>query len=1145
MKKKITAIALSIATMLVAMPFSAFAAQSNWNTNLEGLTSTTNKPAKLTYGSQGVSITRTTENDGLAISKTKTQGNFMFESDVTFTGGNVANLIFGASQSTTAENSFIFKLDRSNRSETKVFCFSGSRGYPTISGNNGNTFAMNQTSYRMKITVIDRHCTVYVDGTPVSTTVLPDYYTDGYLGIGTAEHSSATFQNTVYTDLSQKQLAEITGIEVEGMTLTPAYTEGVGAYGVQAVSNETESVSLTVAVSEGDGTLTVNGAPAESGVPVEVPLKVGKNVISILLTDSETGIDIPVTLSVTRKTTDDEYRTEAYRDQYHFSAPEGWLNDPNGLIYYNGQWHLFYQHIPLTTAHSDAQKHWGHAVSDDLVHWEDLPVALAPDAELGSIWSGSTIPDPNNVSGLFEGPSPNNLLAYFTHRADSGVQVQSLAYSSDGGITWTKYANNPILDASDDPLNDGAFRDPTVFWCEQFGTYLMVLAGGPLRIYSSDDLLSWTFESGYDNNHPQYRPSGVPAINSECPDLFPMTVEGEDDLVKWVYTGAGDWYMIGDLAEVDGRISFIPDSNDRYPLEFGHDAYAGVTFKNGPDGRVVMVSWMANWGYADAMPTDPWNGTFTLCYELTLKNTEKGLRIFQNPVEEYESLRGEPMIDVKDAVIAENGENILGDCRGDQYELIAHLSPDADVTEVGFLLFKGNDYEMVVKYNPKTSLLTMDRGNVSDVKPGSYANSPVSNYIVTKNADGSVDLRIYVDWNSVEVVVGEGEIYGAQLVFPDFASIGMEAYSKGGDTLADITVYPLDTIWRSEESTDVKDVYLDVKDNSAVAVGDEFTIHARVNSRYADQSVTWTLDDPDGAVEIKAQDDHSITLKVVAFGDFSVTATTREGGKEVTASLSAAENAFGTNLTDWTSSGNGTWSVVENGYQGITGADGFSIGSEHFEGDFKLELDVTMLSGTAFGIVFHSTANPGGGSYMVNFDLQDPTFGKQFRWTEFPYHGDSSNNAQTMFADSITPEIGKKHHIELTYQGGKLTYVFDGVTIFDGVTDKDASVAFTGGQIGVMGFNSTFVVNNVYAEALDSSQTPDPNPPETNEPDQTPPSTDEGTATPETDAPTANEPSDEALKRSPALIALPIALLAICTAAALTVFAIKRKKKGK
>lgn len=1108
MKKRLLALLLSAVIVFAATPLSVFAAASNWNTNLEGLTSTSNKPARITYSEKGVALTRINENDGLAISKTKTAGNFILESDVTFTGGNVANLIFGAEKNSTAENSFIFKLDRNNRGETKIFCFSNSRGFPTIATNNGNAFPLNQSSYHMKVVVMDGSCVVYVNEIPVCSAKLPDYYKDGYLGIGAAEGSTVIFQNTTYTDLGQQKLAKITDIKVEGMVLTPAYTEDVTAYGVLAVPYETDSAKITVTLSQGSGSLTVGGKSAKSKVPVEVPLNVGKNVIPVLLTDVSSGISIPTTISITRKAAEGDYRTEDYRDQYHFSPLEGWLNDPNGLIYFNDQWHLFYQYIPLTTAHSDAQKHWGHAVSDDLVHWEDLPVALAPDKELGSIWSGSAVADPENKSGLFPKKSKNNLLAYFTHRADNGVQVQSMAYSSDGGVTWTKYKNNPILTGADDPLNDGAFRDPNVFWCEQFNTYLMVVAGGPMRIYSSDDLLNWKFESGYDNAHPQYRPDGVDAIYSECPDLFPLAVEGDPKTVKWIYTGAGDWYMIGDLKKVDGRISFVPDSMDRYPLEFGHDAYAGVTFKNGPDGRVVMISWMANWGYANQMPTDPWNGTFTLCYELTLKKTEKGIRLFQNPVKEYESLRGEPLVEVKDAVISEKGENLLAGCRSDQFELIAHLKPEKGVSEVGFKLLQGTVYEMVVKYNPKTSTLTLDRGNVSDVKPGSYASAARSTYTVTKNADGSIDLRIFVDWNSIEVIVGKGDIYAAQILFPDYASIGMESYSKGGNTTADITVYPLDTIWRSTESTEITDVLLDVEDGAILTVGETYTIHSRVKNRFANQSVTFAVNNAEGAVEILDRDAESITLKVVKKGKFSVTATTKDGSKKVTANLSAGENTFHTNLTDWTTTGNGTWSMVAGGYQGVTGNDGFAIGSEVFEGDFKLELDVTMSSGTAFGIIFCSTEQPGDGSYMVNFDLTDPVHGQKFRFTEFPYRGDSSNNAEKRFADSVTPKLGKTHHIEIIFEDGKLTYIFDGVTIFNQVADKDGGVSFDGGHIGVMGYNSTFVVNHVMVTTPGEEEIPDvDNPAAPVDPDDQPDDPVDGPTGNPVDDPTGGAPT--------------------------------------
>ncbi len=1138
MKKRILALFLSAVTVFTAAPLSLFAAESGWNTNLEGLTSTSNKPAKITYSEKGVSLTRINENDGLAVSKTKTAGDFILESDVTFTSGNVANLIFGAEQSTTAEDSFIFKLDRNNRGETKIFNFSNSHGFPTIAANNGNTFPMNQSDYHMKVVVLDGTCAVYVNEILVCSTKLPDYYRDGYLGIGAAEGSTVIFQNTTYTDLGQQKLAKITDIRVEGSVLTPAYTEEVTAYGVLAVPHQQDTAKITVTLSEGAGTLTVGGKSAQGGKSVEVPLQVGKNIIPILLTDEASGIGIPVTISITRKAADGEDRTEEYRGQYHFSPYEGWLNDPNGLIYYNDQWHLFYQYIPLTTAHFDAQKHWGHAVSDDLVHWEDLPVALAPDKELGSIWSGSAVDDPENKSGLFPGKSKNNLLAFFTHRADNGVQVQSVAYSADGGITWTKYANNPILTAKDDPLGDGAFRDPNVFWCEQMNTYLMIVAGGPLRIYSSDDLLNWKFESGYDTAHPQYRPAGVSDIYSECPDLFPLTVEGEDT-VKWIYTGAGDWYMIGDLEKVDGRISFIPDSNTRYPLEFGHDAYAGVTFKNGPDGRVVMVSWMANWGYANQMPTDPWNGSFTLCYDLTLKKTAKGLRLFQNPVKEYESLRGEPLVEVKDAVIAPKGENLLAGCRSDQFELIAHLKPENSVTEVGFKLLQGTEYELVVKYNPQTSLLTLDRGNVSAAKPGSYAGAAISTYTITKNADGSVDLRIFVDWGSIEVIPNHGEIYAAELIFPDYASIGMEAYSKGGNTTADITVYPLDTIWRETESTEITDVLLDVPDGADLNVGETYTIHSRVKNRYADQSVTFAVDNKDGVVEILAQDAGSITLKVVKKGKFSVSATTKDGSKMVTANLSAGEFTFHTNLTDWTTTGNGSWSLVAGGYQGVTGNDGFAFGSEVFEGDFKLELDVTMLSGTAFGIIFCSTDNPGNGSYMVNFDLTNPVHGHKFRFTEFPYRGDSSNNAEKRFADSVTPQLGKKHHIEIIYEDGKLTYIFDGVTIFDQVKDKDRGVTFKRGHIGVMGHNSTFVVNNLTVTTPEDP-TVDPTDPPVDQPDPPVDQPDDPVDTP--DNPPADDSTDDPDSKG-APIAVIVGIAAALLGAGAVVAILLRKKK--
>jgi len=1052
---------LAVALLFIAIPFPAVFADNGWETDLNGLTSTSNKPADITYSENGVHISGDRENDALAMSKTKTSGNFIFESDVKITGGNVANLIFGGANSNSSEESFVFKLDKTNRNETKVFCFSTSRGYPTIASNNGAKYDLGKSDYRMKIVVIDNSLAAYVDDMLVCTSALPSYYKDGYIGIGSAEHSAVTFQNTRLTDLGAKQLAKITDISIEGMILTPQFSVSETNYGVIAVPFETESVNIIVTLSEGEGELTVGGKQASGGAPVSVPLEVGKNVITILLKDGVSGAGVPITVSVTRKNSSGKYMTEDYRDQYHFSPLEGWMNDPNGLIWLNGRWHMFYQYIPLTTAESGSEKHWGHAVSDDLVHWEELPVALAPD-EIGAIWSGSTVADPENRSGLFEGKSGNNLVAFFTHRSDSNVQVQSMAYSSDGGLTWTKYENNPVLSRADDPLSNSEFRDPNVFWCEKFGRFVMVVAGGPLRIYSSADLINWEFESGYDNEHPSYRPSGVGSIYSECPDLFPLTAEGEGDLVKWIYTGAGEWYMIGELERIDGKIAFIPDSMTRYSLKFGYDAYAGVTFKNAPGGRVVMVSWMMNWGYAGSMPTDPWNGTFTLCYDLTLKRTKDGLRVFTDAVSEYDTLREDAVVSAENVILSEGSDDPLSDARSDCFELIAHLLPDKNTKEVGFDFLAGNNYKLTVKYDPKSSRLTVDRSNVSSVRPGSYGSLAIADQVITKNSDGSVDIRIFVDRGSAEVIANNGETYTALLVFPDTASVGMSAYSLGGSTTADITVYPLSSVYRSEESNEIKGVYLDICDGCTVGIGERFTVHSRVLYAGADQRVKWSTDDPDGAIRIVSQDDYCIILETLKAGSFSLTASTYDGSAKTTVRLTSSESSFKTNLTGWKTSGVGTWEFAGAGYSGLTSGDGFSVSEETFNGDFMLSLDVTFKGGTAFGIVFCSKDDPAQGSYMVNFDVGNSEQGQKFRWTEFPYRGGTSDNAVMTFRKSTTPKAGKTYHIDMSFIDGKLTYIFDGITIFDGVADKDKSAAFKSGHIGIMGCSSEFTVDNMY-----------------------------------------------------------------------------------
>lgn len=326
------------------------------------------------------------------------------------------------------------------------------------------------------------------------------------------------------------------------------------------------------------------------------------------------------------------------RPQAHFTARDTWLNDPNGLLFHDGAWHLFFQNNPSGSTWGDIS--WGHAVSHDLVSWDELPVAIAATSD-EMVFSGSAVVDVRNTSGL-AGPGEIALVAVYTSaytpRSDRpGIQAQSLAYSVDDGATWRRYAGNPVLD-----IGSGEFRDPKVFWHGgDEGGWIMVAVEATDRrvvIYSSPNLVDWTRESDFG---PAHATGGV----WECPDLFPLRVRGSDE-EKWVLVvslnpggvagGSGTQYFVG---EFDGR-TFTPDrvvdSRDLGAfdwLDHGPDYYAGVSFSGAPQGRRVTIAWASNWEYANVTPTAPWRSAMSLARDLDLVRSADGrLRVAQQPV---------------------------------------------------------------------------------------------------------------------------------------------------------------------------------------------------------------------------------------------------------------------------------------------------------------------------------------------------------------------------------------------------------------------------------------------------------------------------------------------------------------------------------
>lgn len=324
---------------------------------------------------------------------------------------------------------------------------------------------------------------------------------------------------------------------------------------------------------------------------------------------------------------------EQYRPQFHFTPKANWMNDPNGLVYLNGNYHMFFQYYPEKTVWGPM--HWGHAISKDLIHWKEQPIALYPDS-LGWIFSGSVVYDAHNTSGLARnGKKP--LVAIFTHHnpkmekeGRKDFQYQSLAFSIDEGKTWEKYVGNPVL------KNPGIvdFRDPKVRWNEEVKKWILTLATKDrITFYASSNLIDWTKESEFGEK------IGAHGGVWECPDLFPMQVDGKTVWVLLVSInpggpngGSGTQYFIGDF---DGKI-FKPFNTKTKWIDAGTDNYAGVTFSN--TNRLIFVGWMSNWQYAQDVPTQKWRSAMTVPRELRLQAVGNDFFVVSNPVVELEQL---------------------------------------------------------------------------------------------------------------------------------------------------------------------------------------------------------------------------------------------------------------------------------------------------------------------------------------------------------------------------------------------------------------------------------------------------------------------------------------------------------------------------
>lgn len=497
------------------------------------------------------------------------------------------------------------------------------------------------------------------------------------------------------------------------------------------------------------------------------------------------------TLAFPVEAADSSYYDEDYRPQYHFTPEANWMNDPNGMVYYAGEYHLFYQYHPYGMQWGPM--HWGHAVSKDLVTWKHLPVALYPD-EKGTIFSGSAVVDRNNTSG-FQTGEEKPLVAIYTQDRE-GHQVQSIAYSNDKGRTWTKYAGNPVIP------NPGKkdFRDPKVFWYEKENKWVMLLAAGDrILIYTSKNLKQWTYASEFGQGQGSH--GGV----WECPDLFELPVDGNPNQKKWVMQvsvgngavsgGSGMQYFVGDF---DGTHFKNENPSDKVLwTDYGKDFYAAVSWSDIPssDGRRLWLGWMSNWQYANDVPTSPWRSAASIPRELKLKTLTGGVRVVQTPVKELQTIRGTSK-KWKNQTISPASQNVLAGLSGDAYELHAEfqVSPGS-APEFGFKVRTGENQFTKVGYDRKNTKLFVDRSESGNVTFNPTFNTGIQTAPL-KPVNGNIKMRIFVDRSSVEVFGNDGQQVITDIILPDRSSKGLELYAvNGGVKLKSLTIYPLKKVW--------------------------------------------------------------------------------------------------------------------------------------------------------------------------------------------------------------------------------------------------------------------------------------------------------------------------------------------------------------
>ncbi|MDX8045524.1 GH32 C-terminal domain-containing protein [Gracilibacillus sp. S3-1-1] len=744
-----------------------------------------------------------------------------------------------------------------------------------------------------------------------------------------------------------------------------------------------------------------------------------------------------------------EYYKENYRPDYHYTPARGSVSDPNGLVYFEGEYHLF---------HQDGGK-WAHAISDDLINWKHVPVAL-PWNEHGHVWSGSAVADLENDSGLFTDSGGKGLIAFYTsYNPDlqNGNQKIGLAYSKDKGRTWEYSTDTPIVienpGQSDEDLGDWDFRDPKVVRDETNDRWIMVVSGGDhIRLFTSTDLLNWEHTDNF--GYGEYIRGGV----WECPDLFELQVEGTNQK-KWVLmvsTGANPntegsdaEYFIGELTS-EGKFVNDNEAGDVLKTDFGKEFYASMSFANMPDDRRVALAWMTNWDYPFDFPTDGWQGQLTIPRKLQLMDTSDGIRLAQSPIVELETLR-HPVFEEKDKhVTPETASDLLKKINEASYEIEmeVEIPSDSPVDEFGIQFREGIEEQTVLGYNVEDHLMFIDRSNSGVTNFSNQFTTLHEAPLFQENK--RIKLNVFVDNGSIEVFVNNGEVVFTDVIFPRATSRGMSFFTEGGAVdIVSLEVFRLDDIW--ERLIDQESSIVTNRKELEMNSGSVQTLHADIQSNKSNEMrpIKWNSSNTD-IVEIESSHYRHAKVKAKEVGEVTITASTPDGKIYQEIDVNVYDGKFNTNLTGWNADISADhWITTENGIRGSHSSDAHYMAEER-AGDFLYEADMLLdKEGGAGSILFRATKD-GSSGYYFNIDPNMNAFRLFYKM--------NGHMEERMILKKVPAfiETGKVYRVRIEANGPHIRVNVDGENIID---IKDGT--FAEGHFGLHVFGGQATYQNV------------------------------------------------------------------------------------